>query len=131
MQTHLTCVPCRQYYYRYEGTMPEPPCIEGVHWRVIKDPIKVAPSQIEQLTLLLKNRLDPDTCEYHTDAKVAGRKVFINRPLQTNTQRHKTVYCECEDWVSKSKKDEAHCDLSFKERGVFTCRGPLCLLDNE
>lgn len=104
--------------------MPEPPCFEGVHWRVLKDAIKVAPSQLRALEKLLANRLDPVTCERYT----AGRRRFpnrdperlaVNRPLQTVTEKHNLVYCECADFVSRAENDQAYCKLNMTERGVF------------
>ena len=51
-----------EYYFRYEGTMMVPPCWETVHWRFMKDPIRVHPRQIAELHRLLARRRDPDTC---------------------------------------------------------------------
>lgn len=82
----------------------------------------VAPSQLRALHYLLKNRLDPDTCEYDTAVKVEsaeGNKVKANRPIQATSDRHRLVYCECSDWNPKGAKDKAYCELSAKERGVF------------
>ena len=88
----------------------------------MKDPVLVAASQLRTLHELLKNRVDPDTCEYSTAAKVknndTAKKVEVNRPLQTTTVRHKLVYCECQDWESKSDKDIDHCKLSENDRGI-------------
>lgn len=119
-----------EYYYRYEGSMPEPPCFEGVHWRVVHRPLKVSPNQLRELQLLLSNRLNPNTCERETwgTPKFPGSdKVLVNRPLQTQTKRHKLVYCTCEDWESKSLFDINYCNQSKAERGIadYTLRlGP-------
>lgn len=118
--------PClrAKYYFRYVGSTPEPPCFEGVHWRVLKDPIKVAPSQLRSLEKLLYNRIDPVTCQRYT----AGTRRFpnrdperlaYNRPLQTVTDEHKLMYCECADFKSRAENDLAYCNLTMAERGVF------------
>ena len=122
--THIVCfryIHTRtHYYFRYEGSTPEPPCIEGVHWRVLKDPIIVAPSQIEELKSLLTNRVDPATCQPYTAARVeADGSVHVNRPLQRRRPSHKLVYCECLDWESKGTLDKEYCKLPPKERGVI------------
>jgi hypothetical protein len=104
--------------------MPEPPCFEGVHWRVLKDPIKVAPSQLRSIERLMANRIDPVTCKSST----AGtrrfpnrdpRRLAYNRPLQTVTEEHKLMYCECIDFVSRAENDLAYCKLNMTQRGVF------------
>lgn len=108
------------YYFRYEGSTAEPPCIEGVHWRVLKDPIVVAPSQIAEIQDLLVNRVDPNTCQPYTAARVeSDGSVHVNRPLQRRRPAHKLVYCECVDWESKGNLDKQYCKLPPEERGVI------------
>jgi Eukaryotic-type carbonic anhydrase len=108
--------------------MPEPPCLEGVHWRVLKDPVKVAPSQLRALEQLLIKRVDPGTCRRRTAGKVtsSGDRIAVNRPLQTIRQQHKVVYCECNDWRSASEKDRDYCERSDRQRGVYRCSGEFC-----
>lgn len=104
-----------EYYFRYEGSMLEPPCLETVHWRVIHKPIKVSPGQLRKLHNLLNNRLNPFTCKKETAGKPKSsksRKVLVNRPLQTTTRRHKLVYCECADWEPKSAADRDFCNIT-------------------
>lgn len=112
-----------EYYFRYEGSMPEPPCFEGVHWRILKDPIRVSPAQLRALNALLRQRLDPETCEYATASiprhPGAQKKVSVNRPLQTRTSRHKLVFCECENWTSKADPDISYCQQTMADRGVL------------
>lgn len=110
------------YYFRYNGSMPEPPCVHYAHWRVMRLPIKVAPSQIRTLESLLADRIDPDSCEAYTAGRPRGGNsiaVDVNRPIQTNRPKHKLVYCECQDWEPKLPKDKEYCELSMEERGVF------------
>jgi carbonic anhydrase len=35
-------LPVHREHYRYEGSLTTPPCTEGVHWIVLKDPITVS-----------------------------------------------------------------------------------------
>jgi hypothetical protein len=60
-------------------------------------PIKVAPRQLRVLHYLLQHRIDADTCESYTAAKLVepnGEKVKANRPIQTTTNLHNLVYCK-------------------------------------
>lgn len=106
-----------EYYFRYEGSTLVPPCFETVHWRVLKDPIKVSPQQIIDIESLLANRVDPNTCKKYTAGKPIGSNaVDVNRPIQTNSGGHKLVFCECINWMSRSKDDQAWCNLTYNER---------------
>ena len=108
------------YYFRYEGSEPEPPCVEGVHWRVLKNPVTVAPSQIAALENLLANRIDPNTCLPYTAVRIeADGSVHNNRPIQKRRPSHLVVYCECEDWESNTLSDKKYCSLPPEERGVI------------
>jgi len=107
-----------EFYYRYDGSMPEPPCLEGVHWRVLRKPVKVSPGQLRKLHNLLNNRLNPETCQKETAGKPkepGSKKVLVNRPIQLTTRKHKLVYCACDNWKSKSKEDEDYCKHTFPE----------------
>ena len=102
--------------------MPEPPCFEEVHWRVLKNSIKVSPRQITLLEKLLSHRTNPETCQRDTAGKRRNdgtNNVDVNRPIQATTRNHKLVYCECDDWQSRRKSDQKYCELPMKERGVY------------
>ena len=87
---------------------------------MLKDPITVAPSQIAEIQNLLVNRVDPNTCQPFTAARVeSDGSVHVNRPLQRRRPTHKVVYCECIDWESKGTLDKQYCTLSDEERGVI------------
>jgi len=46
-------IPDRRDYFFYNGALTTPPCTEGVHWAVFKQPIVVAPEQIQHYHDLL------------------------------------------------------------------------------
>lgn len=106
-----------EYYFRYEGTMLVPPCWETVHWRVLKDPIRVHKRQIAELNRLLAWRLNPETCQVDTAGVLSnnGNTVAVNRELQYNTDIHRKVFCECNDWTSKYEADNEWCVGSDQE----------------
>lgn len=112
-----------EYYFRYEGSQTVPPCFsESVHWRVMKNSIRVAPTQIRQLEELIASRVDPITCSADTAGKprtVASKVVDVNRPIQTVSKGHKVVFCECVDWVSSIAADRRWCNSTMHERGVL------------
>jgi Eukaryotic-type carbonic anhydrase len=125
-QLALLTHPMKQFYFRYEGSTVEPPCIETTHWRVLSNPIKVSPSQLRALHYLLKERIDPNTCEPDTAAfrqSPEADQVKVNRPIQTPSEFHQLVYCECSDWKPKGEKDQAFCELPRRDRGVLIYAG--------
>jgi Eukaryotic-type carbonic anhydrase len=100
-----------EYYFRYEGTMMVPPCWEVVHWRNLKDPIRVHKRQIDELNRLLAWRNNPTTCVGETAGIVTpdGSRILGHRELQYMHEQHRFVFCECKDWPSKFKKDREWC----------------------
>ncbi|KAL7462439.1 hypothetical protein ACHAXS_002819 [Conticribra weissflogii] len=50
------------HYWSYSGSTTEPPCFEGVRWRVTDVPMKISPGQYEQLKKIQFGHVDPDTC---------------------------------------------------------------------
>lgn len=101
-----------EYYFRYEGTMLVPPCFEVVHWRVMKDPLRVHARQIAEINRLLAWRLDPDTCGLDSagDISTDGNSIVANREVQYYHDQHRKVFCECKDWPSKFQSDRDWCD---------------------
>eukprot|EP00934_Nitzschia_sp_Nitz4_P001123 Nitzschia sp. Nitz4//scaffold115_size69933//25168//26921//NITZ4_005999-RA/size69933-processed-gene-0.56-mRNA-1//1//CDS//3329533490//1123//frame0 len=114
-----------EYYFRYSGSMTTPPCYgnfvsgnrEGtLHWRVMKDPIRIHRRQLTELKRLLANRIQPAdadvmACQPDTAAKVDGDEVSTARPLQYFHTVHFETFCECKDWPSKWPEDRAWCDI--------------------
>lgn len=114
-----------EYYFRYEGSQAVPPCYEKAHYRVMKDYIRVHPSQIEELERLIAQRIAPKnsekrSCRPDTAGKARGRSngkaVDVNRPLQSTTEKHKNTFCECKDWKSKFGSDREWCEMSTRKR---------------
>jgi hypothetical protein len=100
-----------EYYFRYEGTQTAPPCFETAHWRILKDPIRVAPHQMRELERLTAWRLG-DECTVDTAGKPRPGNpdaVDVNRPLQGYHNLHRKVFCECQDWPSKFPQDREWC----------------------
>lgn len=100
-----------EYYFRYEGSMTVPPCYTVNHWRVMKDPIRVAKHQIEELERLLAWRLN-GKCKASTAGKPRKNNpdaVDVNRPVQELDKGHRLVFCECQDWPSKFPQEREWC----------------------
>ena len=38
--------PANKAYYKYDGSLTTPPCSEGVHWHVLKEPIEISQEQL-------------------------------------------------------------------------------------
>ncbi|KAL3902513.1 MAG: hypothetical protein SGILL_010794, partial [Bacillariaceae sp.] len=114
-----------EYYYRYQGTATIPPCYgndtQGTrrgtnHWRVLKDPIRIHPRQLEELNRLIRERIAPpddavNPCQPDTAADVSDDgSVNTARPLMYhNTAAHAKTFCECKDWESKWPEDRNWC----------------------
>ena len=111
-----------EYYFRYEGQQMVPPCYDKVHYRVMKDYIRVNPVQIEELQRLLAHRIAPkgslkNQCQRDTAGKrVTEDRVDLARPLQSSTQKHAATFCECKDWKSKFSQDREWCELKQGQR---------------
>jgi carbonic anhydrase len=41
-------LPANRDHYRYEGSLTTPPCTDGVHWLVLKEPIAVSSEDLAQ-----------------------------------------------------------------------------------
>jgi len=117
-----------EYYYRYEGSQMTPPCYETVHYRVMKDPIRINPVQLAELERLLAWRIAPMGSDFNECRRdTAGRErkgsngnaVDLNRPVQEYHNIHRKVFCECRDWKSKWEEDQKWCELDESEREEY------------
>jgi len=52
-------LPSNLGYYAFEGSLTTPPCSEGVHWMVLKQPITLAPAQIKAFRRLFPANARP------------------------------------------------------------------------
>lgn len=116
-----------EYYYRYSGSQTIPPCYgnflpesqkETNHWRVMKDPIRIHPRQLQEMRRLIADRVAPieskvNACKPDTAAKVKkDGYVEAARPLQSfNNNTHFKVFCQCKDWRSKWPEDRDWCSI--------------------
>jgi hypothetical protein len=116
-----------EYYFRYEGTQTIPPCYgphtpfsrgNTTHWRVMKDPIRVHPRQIQEMERLIRERIaspsegDDFRCQPDTAAEVLpDGRISVARPVQEFTNAHAMTFCECKDWKSKWPEDREWCGI--------------------
>ena len=119
-----------EYYHRYHGTQTIPPCYGPLtynshentnHWRIMKDPIRIAKRQIVELERLLKERIAPpdavhNACQSDTagvyDPTTSNSTISVARPLQANDQEHNPTFCWCPIWASHWAEDRAWCALN-------------------
>jgi carbonic anhydrase len=47
------------HHYAYDGSLTTPPCTEGVHWIVLKEPIAITASHIERFVSLIGHNARP------------------------------------------------------------------------
>lgn len=52
-------LPQQRGYYAYEGSLTTPPCTEGVHWHVLKQPVKLGAEQIKAFRRLFNANARP------------------------------------------------------------------------
>ena len=50
------------HFWGYSGSITEPPCLQGVNWRVLDVPMRISLGQYVQLKTLMFDHVDPDTC---------------------------------------------------------------------
>jgi carbonic anhydrase len=66
------------YFYRYEGSITEPPCSEFVTWFVNDSPMNISVVQLEQWRMIQFTNIDPQTC---TRTSVHSRLGGVARPI--------------------------------------------------
>jgi len=130
-----------EYYFRYSGSQTIPPCYGNFveqerngtnHWRVMKDPIKIHPRQLQEIRRLTAERIAPvnstvNACKPDTAANVtrdaADPSKILNvsnaRPLQSWDTPHFKTFCECKDWPSKWPEDRKWCEMEDETERFF------------
>jgi Eukaryotic-type carbonic anhydrase len=120
---------CRtEYYFQYLGSLVEPPCFVGVHWRIMRSPIKVSPRQLRLLENLVAKRQNPITCIVNSTVGKPRNdgtgRVDVNRPTQLSQSKHDLAFCECVNWNSSFIEDKTYCRQTMEERGVYPRTAP-------
>jgi Eukaryotic-type carbonic anhydrase len=112
-----------EYYFQYFGNLVEPLCVVGIHWHVMKNPIKISPRQLRILENLTAKRQDPVTCkENSTVGKPrvnVTSKVDVNRPIQLMSNRQYLAFCECVNWNPSIIENKIYCNQTMEQRGVY------------
>lgn len=52
-------LPARRAYYAYMGSLTTPPCSEGVHWQILKQPVEVSKEQLAAFKKLYRMNARP------------------------------------------------------------------------
>lgn len=52
-------LPKNLHHYAYDGSLTTPPCTEGVHWIVLREPIAITASHIERFVSLIGHNARP------------------------------------------------------------------------
>jgi carbonic anhydrase len=52
-------LPAQHAYYAYMGSLTTPPCSEGVHWQVLKQPVEVSKAQLSAFRKLYRMNARP------------------------------------------------------------------------
>ena len=72
------------YFYRYEGSLTEPPCSEWVSWFVTDVPMTIGLEQLEQLKNILFNHIDHNcrrTSVHYQHSVARPIQETMNRPV--------------------------------------------------
>ena len=99
------------HFWGYSGSITEPPCFQGVNWRVLDVPMRISLGQYVQLKTLMFDHVDPDTCmktSTHFDESNA-------RPVQPWTEGG--VYrCRRSDYASDMERLASGARKGFVQR---------------
>lgn len=57
--TGYEILPENRDYYLYNGSLTTPPCNEGVKWFVLKNPVKISKSQLDDFTKVMPKNNRP------------------------------------------------------------------------
>ena len=82
------------YFYRYEGSMTEPPCSEFVTWHINDTPFQISLDQLKQWRTIQFTNIDATFCR-RTSVHNSARSVA--RPIRTSPDRVVTK-CTIDDF---------------------------------
>lgn len=55
----MNLIPKNKEYFHYMGSLTTPPCTEGVHWYVMKNPIEMSKEEIAELDKIMPENARP------------------------------------------------------------------------
>lgn len=103
------------HFWAYSGSITEPPCFEGVNWRIMDVPIKITYGQLIALKKLMFDHVDPDTC-----AKTSTHYEESNaRPVQPY-RGGRRYRCRRSDYVSDKERQASGLRKGFNQE-KFWC----------
>lgn len=88
------------YFYRYDGSMTEPPCSEMISWFVSDRPIYMSFNQLEQWRMIQFTNVDRTTCL--STSVHSGRSVA--RPISKPAMDREVVRCTATDFGPDPKE---------------------------
>jgi carbonic anhydrase len=83
-------IPEGSTFYNYNGSLTTPPCSEIVEWNVASKPLAISVAQYNDLTGLVLNYVEPETCKPDTIASPSGS---TSRPVQDLNAREINHIC--------------------------------------
>ncbi|MDC8450802.1 MAG: carbonic anhydrase family protein [Nitrospira sp.] len=72
-----------EHVFTYAGSLTTPPCSEGVSWYLLSEPLRVAPSQIQQLREF-----------YHSNSRIIQNTNYSNTNAQRTVKIHKHLHID-------------------------------------
>jgi hypothetical protein len=103
------------HFWAYSGSITEPPCFEGVNWRIMDVPIKITAGQLIQLQKLMFDHVDPDTCST-TSTHYEESNARPTQPYRGGRQYR----CRRTDYVSDKERQASGLRKGFNQE-KFWC----------
>ena len=95
------------FFYRYDGSLTEPPCL-GITWWIMMDPMIISIDQLHQMAEILFTHVD-ETCQ---PTSVHNEQQGVNRPIFPLGEDREIRKCAPGDYVSdidKGKNEGRKC----------------------
>jgi carbonic anhydrase len=77
------------WFYRYNGSLTEPPCGEFVSWFIADKPMNISYEQLDQLKTIMFTNVDPITCQ-RTSINYNGSVARTLQPINNRPVYHCT-----------------------------------------